>query len=150
MNLSLYNFSIDFFPPGTSWRFSFSGHWSFMRTLNWPFASKNCQLAVSVNAQCVCARMSVFSGQADKEFLGLTLLCEYRWLASPLLQMTFNIFCVHGESVFMSVPYRETRCAHVNCEACITVYVTAPSLSLSAPPPQRGVVLMTLPRQRSS
>lgn len=84
---------------------------------------------------CLC--VSVFSGQADKEFLELAFCAGYWWLASPLLQMTFTTFCVHGVCVFMSVSHRETSRAHVNYKACITVYVcvTAPSLSMSAPPP---------------
>ncbi len=98
--------------------------------------------------------VSVFSGLADKEFLELAFCGGYWWLASPLLQMTFTTFCVHGVCVFMSVPHRETSLARVNYKAriavCVCVCVCDSPLSFSVCPPQRGVVLMTLPRPRSS
>lgn len=57
---------------------------------------------------------------------------------SPLLQMTFNRFCVHGVCVCLclSPTGRPVVPLSVNYEGCITVYlcVTAPSPSLSAAP----------------
>lgn len=100
---------------------------------------------------CVCVCVSVFSGQADKQFAHILCRILMARLTSPTDDI-HRILCAWSVCIYVCPLQRVQSypCELWSMHRCVCVCMTDPSLSLSAPPNQRGVVLMTLPSQRSS